>query len=197
MRISDIINRDSVEIGAELYTKDEVLERLVALQKSNGTVRNTTALRREIDSREQHGTSALSGRVAIPAVAHSGAPVSGITAVTVKDGVDYGAPDKKRVKLIFMIAGKSGSDEYLHLKTRLMRLLMDTGFTAQLCAAKSTEEFLRLLSERENVRFAPSGPKKEYDCSKFLIENYPRKERLSQRIRRAVKDRLSYRKKKG
>lgn len=159
MNIRELIDESRVEIGAEITTKDEALTRLIELQKQSGAIRNPRALRREINEREQRGNTAVSCRIAIPGVMHSGAKETSLTAVTVKDGVDYNAPDKRPVRLIFMIAGKSGTDEHQAVKERLTRLLSDAGFTARLSAAKSKKEFLALLSERERIRF--SSPKKK------------------------------------
>lgn len=177
MNIRELINKNTIEIGAELFTKDEALDRLVKLHKAGGNIRNTAALRREINEREALGNSAVSGRFAIPGVSHSGAQRTGISAITVREGVDYGAPDKRKVQLIFMISGKSNSDEYIEVKSRLMHLLMDTDFTARLCAAQNQDEFMALLSQREKVRYAPPQPDKKYDCSKFLIKNNNKKPR--------------------
>lgn len=160
MNIRELINEQSVEIGAEIYSKGEALSRLIELQKEAGAIRDTCELKREIYEREQKGNTALSCRIAIPDVMHKGAERTSITALTVKNGVDYGAPDKRPVKLLFLIAGKSGSDEYQQVKERLIRLLSDTGFTARLTSAKSKEEFLSLLSEKEKVRFSPTPVKK-------------------------------------
>lgn len=171
MNIRELLNENLIEIGAELSSKDEALERLIRLQKSSGAIHNMNALRREIQERECLGNSAVSARVAIPDVAHSGAARTAISVVTIKNGVEYGAPDKRPVKLIFMIAGKSGSDEHIQAKARLMHLLMDSEFTARLCAAENKEAFLNMIAEREKVRFSPPQPDKKYDCSKFLIKN--------------------------
>ena len=178
-----------IEIGAELSSKDEALDRLVELQKDGGAIKNASALSREIREREALGSSAVSMRVAIPSVRHSGAEKTGISAITVKDGVSYGAPDKRAVKLLFLISGKDGTDEDTQIKARLMHLLMDSEFTAGLCSAKSKEEFLGLIAKRESVRYSRPRSDKRYDCSKFLIQNNkPRKIRISDRIKAIIKN---------
>ena len=170
MNIRELMNVSMIETGAELYTKDEALDRLIELQKDGG-IRNSALLSREIRARELLGTSAISMRVAIPSVCHRGAKRTGISALTVKDGVSYDSPDKRKVKLLFMISGRDGSDEYIEAKSRLMHLLMDSEFTAQLCSAKTPEEFIRLIADREKTRYSPPPPDKSYDCSKFLNKN--------------------------
>ena len=172
MNIRELLNESMIEIGAELSTKDEALDRLIELQRDGGAVRNPLSLSREIRARETLGTSAVSMRVAIPSVRHRGARKTSISALTVSDGVSYDSPDKRKVRLMFMISGKDGTDEYIEVKARLMHLLMDSEFTARLCSAKSREEFLRLIDEREKVRYAKPKPDKRYDCSKFLEKNY-------------------------
>jgi hypothetical protein len=51
-----------------------------------------------------------------------------------------------------------------------MHLLMDSEFTAKLCAAKSKDEFLDIIEEREKIRYPAFKPDKKYDCSR-LIQN--------------------------
>ena len=149
MTIRELLNKNLVEIGTELYSKEEALDELIRLQKDSGAIHNVNALKREISEREKAGNTAIACRIAIPDVAHSGSAHTAISAITVKNGVDYGAPDSRPVRLIFMIAGKSGSDEHIHVKERLQKLLADPGFTAQLCSAKSRKEFLDLIEDRE------------------------------------------------
>lgn len=149
MKIRELLSENRVEIGAELYSKDEALNELIRLQKQSGAIHNPRALKREILCREAAGSSALSCRIAIPNACHSGAARTAISAVTVRNGIDYGAPDKRPVRLIFMITGKSGSNEHLRVKEHLQKLLSDPTFTAQLCAAKSADDFLRLIEDRE------------------------------------------------
>ena len=168
MNIRDLINEQRVEVGAELYAKDEALEKLIQMQKKSGAIHNPRAVRRELQEREQRGSTAISCRIAIIDFSHSGAAYTAVSALTVKNGVDYCAPDKRPVKILFMITGKSGSQEHIEVKARLMHLLMDSEFTARLTCAKSKEEFLTLLADREKVRYSPPLPNKKYDCSRFL-----------------------------
>ncbi len=178
MNIYEIINRNAVEVGAELCTKNEALDRLIALHKKGGNIHNVKALRREINEREKLGSSAVSCRIAIAGVSHTGSKHTAVSALTVPDGVEYDAPDHRRVTLLFMIAGKSGSDEYIDAKARLLHLLMDAEFAARLSAAKSEEEFISLFEQREKARYSKPEPDKRYDCSKYLIENNKKKRRL-------------------
>lgn len=151
MNIRELLNESLIEVGAELSSKEEALEELILLQKQSGSIRNIRALRREIIAREKAGNTAVSFRIAIPDIAHSGSRRTTVSAITLKDGIEYGAPDKRPVKLIFMIAGKSGSDEHKKVKAELQRLLSDPVFTAQLCSAPDQKAFLDLIGQKENT----------------------------------------------
>lgn len=150
MTIRELLNESMIELGAELYSKGEALDKLIRLQKSGGMIEHPKALKREVIKRERMGNTAAGCRIAICDVMHSGAAKTTVSAVTVRDGVDYGAPDKRRVKLIFMIAGKSDSDEHKRVKENLQKLLSDPTFTAQLCAAQDQKAFLALFDQKEN-----------------------------------------------
>lgn len=150
MKIRELLNENMIELGAELYSKDEALDELIRLQKKGGMIHNPRALKREITARERKGNTAAGYRIAIPDVAHSGSARTAISVITVKNGVEYGAPDRRKVKLIFMIAGKSGSDEHIKVKAQLRKLLSDPAFTAQLCAATDQKTFLALIDRKEN-----------------------------------------------
>ena len=144
-----MMNKSLVEVGAELMTKDEALDRLIELQTISGDIRDALALSREVRRREARGSGAVSMRIAVTEINHKGSSDTTVSALTVKKGVDCGAPDRRPVKLLFLISGKDGTDEADRVKNRLLRMLSDMRFTSMLCAAKSREEFLRLIEERE------------------------------------------------
>ena len=103
--------------------------------------------------------------VAIPHAKSEAVKSPALTAITVPSGVDYGAPDGAPCKLIFMIAATLDGDVHLEVLARLMQMLMHEEFTSKLKAAKSPDEFLRVIDEQETVQFpdeekAPA-PKKD------------------------------------
>ena len=161
MNIRELLNENMIELGAELNSKDEALDKLIELQKDAGAVRNTVLLSREIRSREMLGSSAVSMR-------NDATFTIGKNTLTIKDGISYDSPDKRKVRLMFMVSGKDGTDEDTDVKARIMHLLMDSEFTARLCAAKNKDEFLDIIDEREKDRYPAFIPDKKYDCSRLL-----------------------------
>lgn len=152
MKISEIIKKNQVEIGAELYSKDEALDRLISLQRESGAIHDPRLLRREIYEREHLGNSAVSGRIAIPNTVHSGAEQTAISAITIHSGIEYHAPDKKPVRLLFLISGKNGTEEHKIMKECLQNMLSDPCFTARLYSAKTSEDFIKLIEKKESIK---------------------------------------------
>ena len=66
--------------------------------------------------------------------------------MTVKDGIDYGAPDGKPSNLLFMIAAPQNGDLHLEVLSRLMTLLMDLELRKKLLAARTKDEFLTIIA---------------------------------------------------
>ena len=114
---------------------------------------------RDILAREAESTTAVGEGIAIPH-AKSGAVIKpGLAAMTVKDGIDYGAPDGKPSNLLFMIAAPQNGDLHLEVLSRLMTLLMDLELRKKLLAAGTKDEFLTIIDEAEDAKFG--GEKKD------------------------------------
>ena len=99
------------------------------------------------------GTTAIGMEVAIPTPKSEAVKAPALTAITVPDGVDYEAPDGAPCKLIFMIAATLDGDVHLEVLARLMQMLMHEDFTAKLKAAKTPEEFLKIIDDQETKQF--------------------------------------------
>ena len=78
----------------------------------------------------------------------------GISALTLRRGVDWGAPDGRAVDLIFMIAVPP-EEESLHLQilARLVNLLEYGTLVDALRHASRSERFLELIQKAENTCF--------------------------------------------
>ena len=78
--------------------------------------------------------------------------------MTIPDGMDFAAMDGNPSRLFFMIAAPNGAnDEHLAILSKLATMIMDPDFKEALIAAKSVEEFRRLIDDKENDRFVAPG----------------------------------------
>ena len=103
LRVSRLLNRDSVMLHAEMPSVQTALETLVELQESNGVITNGTAYYKAVCERERAGgTTAIGEGLAIPHACNAGVASLGLAALTLTRGLDWGAADGKLVDMIFM-----------------------------------------------------------------------------------------------
>lgn len=112
LRVSRLLNRDSVMLHAEMPSVQTALETLVELQESNGVITNGTAYYKAVCERERAGgTTAIGEGLAIPHACNAGVASLGLAALTLTRGLDWGAADGKLVDMIFMVAVPPGPPE--------------------------------------------------------------------------------------
>ncbi len=164
MRITDLLKKQGVSLGVSPKTKEEAIDILVSLHEKCGNLSDVKAFKEGILKREEMGTTAIGMEVAIPHAKSEAVKHPALSAITVPSGVDYGAPDGNGCKLLFMIAATTDGDVHLEVLARLMQMLMDEAFTAQLKEASSVDEFLKIIDEKETEKFpdeAETAPSKK------------------------------------
>lgn len=156
MRISELLNRESVLLHARIDNQDDALGILVELQEASGVITNGTAYYNAVCDRETAGGSTAIGEgIALPHACNAGVASPGISVVTLCDGVDWGAPDGQPVDLLFMIAVPPKAQSlHLQILARLVSLLGNEELVGKLRAAGTPQEFIDLLSRSEAARFA-------------------------------------------
>lgn len=153
MRITDLLKKNGIALNVKLSGKSEAIDKLVSLHEKCGNLKNTAVYKEGILKREEMGTTAIGMEIAIPHAKSDAVKSPALTAITVADGVDYGAPDGNPCKLLFMIAATTDGDVHLEVLARLMQMLMDEEFTAKLKAAKTADEFLAIIDAKETEKF--------------------------------------------
>lgn len=166
MRITDLLKKNGIALNVNVTDKSAAISKLVSLHEKCGNLKDTAAFNEGILKREEMGTTAVGMEVAIPHAKSDAVKAPALTAITVPNGVDYGAADNKPCKLIFMIAATTDGDVHLEVLARLMQLLMDEEFTAKLKTAKTADEFLSIIDRKETEKFpeeakAPAKPAKK------------------------------------
>ena len=152
LRVSRLLNRDSVMLHAEMPSVQTALETLVELQESNGVITNGTAYYKAVCERERAGgTTGL----AIPHACNAGVASLGLAALTLTRGLDWGAADGKLVDMIFMVAvPPDRQSDHMLILARLVNLLSDHRLTEKLRMADTREAFIRILNQTEAAIFA-------------------------------------------
>ena len=160
MKITDLLQKDSIELGVKLKDKADAIDRLVGLQEKGGNLTDSEEYKKGILAREQMSSTAVGDGIAIPHAKSSAVKRPGLAAVTAPDGVDYEAMDGKPSNLLFMIAAPNDGDVHLEVLSRLMTILMDEEFRKKLLEAGTKEEFLAIIDAKEREKY-PDEPKAE------------------------------------
>ena len=160
MRITDLLKSNAIELNVSLTTKDAAIDKLIALHEKAGNLTDAAKYKEDILQRESHSTTAIGEGIAVPHAKSAAVKAPALSCIVVPGGVDYGAPDGKPSDILFMIAATEDGDVHLEILSRLMMMLMDADFTNALRNAKSTEEFLKIINDREAEKF-PDEPKAE------------------------------------
>lgn len=161
MRITDLLNKESIELGVTVNSKEEAIDHLVGLMERSGNLTDANEYKQGILQREEMGTTAIGAGIAIPHSKNKAVTKAGLASMTVPNGVDYDSMDGEPSNLFFMIAAPAqGSDVHLEVLSRLSTILMDDQFRADLLAAKSKEEYLNIIDQKEKEKF-PEETKQE------------------------------------
>lgn len=153
MRITDLLSKDAILLNASFSSKQQVIDKLVAVHKAVGNITDVTRYKNGILAREASGTTAIGDGIAIPHAKSDAVKKPGLAAATVPGGVDYEAMDGKPSNIIFMIAAPLDGNVHLEVLSRLTVLLMDEQFRTDLLAAKSAAEFLSVIDRKEKEKF--------------------------------------------
>lgn len=160
MRIVDLLQKNSIELNVKVNSKSEAIDKLIALQNAGGNILDIETYKKGILAREEHSSTAIGEGIAIPHAKSEAVKRPGLAVITVPDGVDYQAMDNKPSNLIFMIAAPNDGDVHLEVLSRLMTILMDKPFRDNLLSAKTKEEFLKIVDDKEKEKY-PDEPKQE------------------------------------
>ena len=161
MKITDLLIRDGITLNADVADQNGAIDKLIELHNKVGNLNDVKAFKEAILAREAKGSTAIGMGIAVPHGKSSSVSKAGVTAMTVPAGIDYKSLDGKPSNLFFMIAAPdTAADTHLEVLSKLMTLLMDPSFAQKLVAAKTPEEFLSIIDEKEKAKDKEEQAKK-------------------------------------
>ncbi|WP_370805174.1 fructose-specific PTS transporter subunit EIIC [Faecalibacillus intestinalis] len=153
MKITELLDIDSIDLSPQATDKEEAIYHLIDLLDQSGKLNNKELYKESVLNREKQSTTGIGDGIAIPHGQSEGVQTAGLSAMVVKEGLDFKSLDGKPTYLFFMIgAPKDSGGAHLQALAQLSTLLMDEDFRNSLIHASSKEEFLKLIDEKENVK---------------------------------------------
>lgn len=174
MRISELLQKESIALGRKPQDKADAIGQMVELLAKSGSLEDKKKFKQAILERERLSTTGIGEGIAIPHGKSSAVKRAALAAMVVPQGVDFASADGAPVHLLFMIAvPEEGAELHLEVLERLAAMLMDEDFRKRLTAAKDAAEFLHILSIEEEKRFAETAEKQEYDYDVLAVTACP------------------------
>lgn len=150
MKITDLINKNSIQIKSKVKSKEEAIDELVNLSYKSGNIKDKSTLKKSVLDREKLSTTGVGEGIAIPHGKSNSVKKATLSAMTLNEGIDYEALDGEVVNLIFMIAvPEEENNLHLEVLAKLATMLMKKDIKEKLINAKNEYEFIELINEYE------------------------------------------------
>jgi len=149
--IIPMLRIEAVTASLGARTKNSTLRDLVALAQKTGLVHDGEALLEGLIQREELGSTAMEGGIAIPHPRHPlpyaiAEPILAVARTT--QGIVFGGPDGLLPRLFFLIASQDDR-HHVHILARLCRMLQDPDLISQLGEAETAEQMIELMKQGE------------------------------------------------
>src|SRR5699024_638911 len=140
----EVLSMDNIQLGVSLNSKEEAIRHTGEILVNNGYVESSYV--DKMLKREEVTSTYMGNYVAIPhgtEDAKADVKETGLTVVTVPDGVDFG--DGNMVKVLIGIAGKG--DEHLEILSKIALVCAEEENIEKIVNSDSKEEILNLFAE--------------------------------------------------
>lgn len=180
MRITELLDKNSISLTRTPKTKSEALDQIIDLMVKSGKIRDREAYRKQVYAREEESTTGIGEGIAIPHGKCDAVIKPGLAAMVIRDGVDFDSLDGKPVTLMFLIAAPNTKDNvHLDVLSKLSVLMMDENFADSLRNAKDVEEFLSIIdradAEQKDIddRLADTGTEAQTGVKILAVTSCP------------------------
>jgi mannitol/fructose-specific phosphotransferase system IIA component (Ntr-type) len=151
-RLVEFLAEEFIMVDLKALDKWDAIRQLVAFLMRTHRVEHITQeeLYQSIVARENQFSTAMGREIALPhGRIAKGSAIQGVMGIC-RDGVDFGAPDGKPVKLIMLIATPEDKKD-LHLKVlaSLSAMVRDDAIRTRLIAAISSEDAMEVIESKE------------------------------------------------
>ena len=148
MQIGELLSLDRVVENADVTSKKRTLELISGLLSGEETELSADEVFDTLLARERLGSTGLGAGVAIPHGRMKGIQQAVGAFVKLHEGVDFDAPDKRPVDLLFaLIVPEECTDAHLDILAQLARLFRDDETVEQLRQCTDGTALYRTLTE--------------------------------------------------
>ncbi|MFJ6935790.1 fructose-specific PTS transporter subunit EIIC [Streptomyces sp. NPDC101132] len=147
--LSGYLTEQTVRTELAADSKEAAIREMAEMLATTGNVRDVDELVRVALAREAQGTTGLGESIAIPHAKTDAVSRPTVGFARSSEGIEWGALDGTRARLVFMISvpEAAAGDEHLRILALLSRKLMDADFRERLGTAPDEPAILDVLRE--------------------------------------------------
>ena len=151
MKISEILNVESIKIDLRADSKKELLEEMIKLAEKSNNIVNREAVRDEVFEREKIMSTGVGKGFALPH-AKTNAITNTIGALALlSEPVEFNSIDDKPVSIVFLLLGmEKNIGNHLRLLSKISRLMNNESFKGNLIKCKTSLEIKELFEQFED-----------------------------------------------
>jgi nitrogen PTS system EIIA component len=151
MKISDMLRREYIIEDLQARSKPDVLGELSGIFQKGGVSINRENVIRVLMDREKLGSTGIGDGIAIPHGKLPGLDELIVSFGRSKEGIEYDAMDGKRVHIFFLLmAPENSTSQYLKTLAKISRMLKDANFRKRLLTARTKDDILSAVSEKDD-----------------------------------------------
>lgn len=147
IKLSDILNKVSIKLNANIESKDELLSDLVKLAGITGNISDLEKALNDVKAREDVMSTGVGKGIAIPHAKTISISKTVAALVTLNNYVDYDSLDKKPVNIAFLLLSEPVNiGNHLRLLSQISKLLNNESLRDRILESKSEEEVLDIIN---------------------------------------------------
>ncbi len=149
MILPQYLKKENVFIADTFEDTDAFYTSYAAFLKEKGVIEDSDAVKRLFVKRENVHTTAVGKGAATPHIYSSAFKEFIFSIALIRDGLDFKAPDKEKVSLVFLIMSDD-RDVSLHLKalSQIGKLIRNTNIVQEATKTETPEELFNLISTK-------------------------------------------------
>ena len=151
VKISDIINIESISLGSELDSKEEIIKKLVELAHKSGNFNDVETIYNSALERESVMSTGIGNNIAIPHTKSSEIKELTAAMMTFEKPVNFDSLDGKKISVAFLIL--SNNEElgmHIRILSKISRILHNRSFFDELLTLNKSTEVIELFDNFEN-----------------------------------------------
>ncbi|MFH1778139.1 MAG: PTS sugar transporter subunit IIA [Candidatus Omnitrophota bacterium] len=151
MKVTDYLKESQMDLNLPASSKEDAIKKLAALLREAKAVSDYQGFIKDVFEREALNTTGIGHDIAIPHARTDAVKDFVIAFGRVTAGLEFGALDKKPVKLIFLMGTPKEKElhSYLKILSALTRRLDKESFREQLLNASAPKEIIEIFKRVE------------------------------------------------